>query len=409
MGNTWNDSRQKKWEEISDYTWETVRLGELGNFQTGGTPSRSNKEYFNGTIPFITTTALGSLYVCESRINEYITDIAIKESSTKIVPLNSLLIGTRVGVGKASINTMLLCTNQDILAITEIDQQKVYLPYLHNFLKTKLQYFNSQKRGATIQGIKAETVKEIDVPLPPMSVQQKIADILDRAAALIEKRKAQISKLDSLVKSQFIEIFGDPVTNTKEWEIKRLDQIADSRLGKMLDAKKQTGENPYPYLANFNVQWFRFDLDKLNVMDFNEADRVEFALEYGDLLVCEGGEVGRTAIWKNERQNCFFQKAIHRVRCKSDVCTPEYLAWVMFQKAMTTNFDGLVSGVTIAHLTGVKLKGLQIQVPPLDLQNRFADFVRAADKSKFEMWQGLSKLELLYKSLMQKCFNGESD
>ncbi|MDR1581166.1 MAG: restriction endonuclease subunit S, partial [Synergistaceae bacterium] len=167
-------------------------------------------------------------------------------------------------------------------------------------------------------------------------------------------------------------MFGDIISNDKGWEIKRLDQIADTRLGKMLDAKRQTGESRYPYLANFNVQWFRFDLGKLNEMDFDEADRAEFALEYGDLLVCEGGEVGRTAIWKNEKQDCFFQKAIHRVRCKAEACAPEYLAWVMYQKAVTTNFDGLVTSATIAHLTGEKLKSLSVQVPPLALQTRFA-------------------------------------
>jgi type I restriction enzyme S subunit len=161
----------------------------------------------------------------------------------------------------------------------------------------------------------------------------------------------------------------------------------------MLDAKRQTGKNRYPYLANFNVQWFRFDLDKLNEMDFDEADRAEFALDYGDLLVCEGGEVGRTAIWKNEKQDCFFQKAIHRVRCKAEVCVPEYLAWVMHQKATTTNFDGLVTSATIAHLTGEKLKSLSVQVPPLALQTRFADFVRAADKSKFVARQASERLK----------------
>jgi type I restriction enzyme S subunit len=250
-------------------------------------------------------------------------------------------------------------------------------------------------------------LKELEIPLPPLPVQQQIADVLDQASALMAKRKAQIEKLDLLIKSRFIEMFGDLVTNDKGWDVKRLDQIADSRLGKMLDSKRQTGNDRYPYLANFNVQWFRFDLEKLNEMDFDKADRNEFALEYGDLLVCEGGEVGRTAIWKNEKHDCFFQKAIHRVRCRSDECIPEYLAWVMYQKAMNTNFDGLVTSATISHLTGVKLKGLQIQIPPLELQHHFADFVHQADKSKFELQQGMNQLEFLYKSLMQKSFNGE--
>jgi len=206
--------------------WEMVRLEDLGDFQTGGTPPRSKNDYFQGTIPWITTTALGSLYICESHANEFITDIAIKESSTKIVPPNSLLIGTRVGVGKVSINTVPLCTSQDVLAITGIDQQNVYLPYLYNFLKTKHRYFDAQKRGATIQGIKSETVKEINVPLPPFCVQQKISDILYYANELIEKRKAQITNLDLLVKSRFVEMFGNPITNPMEWECANLKDLS---------------------------------------------------------------------------------------------------------------------------------------------------------------------------------------
>jgi type I restriction enzyme S subunit len=186
-------------------------------------------------------------------------------------------------------------------------------------------------------------------------------------------------------------MFGDPMKNDKGWLIRQLDQIANTRLGKMLDAKQQTGDYKYPYLANFNVQWFRFDLSKLNTMDFDEADRSEFALEDSDLLVCEGGDVGRTAIWKGEMENCYFQKALHRVRCDREICAPEYIAWSMYFKASMTNFDGIASSATIAHLPGVKLKTLMFQIPPLDLQNRFAAFVEQADKSKFVLARALSR------------------
>ncbi|SBW06051.1 Restriction endonuclease S subunits [uncultured Eubacteriales bacterium] len=241
--------------------------------------------------------------------------------------------------------------------------------------------------GSLSPTINWSALKELEFNLPPLDEQDSLAEVL---WAMIETRNAYkrlISLTDDLVKSQFVEMFGDPVMNNKGWDVKRLDQIAGTRLGKMLDAKQQTGKNRFPYLANFNVQWFKFDLEKLNVMDFDEVDRGEFALKYGDLLVCEGGEVGRTAIWKNEIEDCFFQKAIHRVRCHQGACIPEYLAWVMYQKATMTNFDGLVSSATIAHLTGEKLKGLLVQVPPLSLQTRFADFVRQADKSKFVAWE----------------------
>jgi len=276
-------------------------------------------------------------------------------------------------------------------------------------------FFSSQYRktiselseGANINNIRNSDINELMLPLPDEASQQRIAAVLDKAQALIAARREQITVLDKLVKSQFVEMFGDPVTNPMGWEVKRLNEISTTRLGKMLDAKQQTGEHSYPYLANFNVQWFRLNLEKLNRMDFDEADRIEFALQYGDLLVCEGGEVGRTAIWKNELPDCFFQKAIHRVRCNPDCCIPEYLGWVMFFKATMTQFDGIVTGVTIAHLTGEKLKSLKIQIPPLDLQTRFADFVRQADKSKFALKKSLAELEALYKSLAERAFSGK--
>lgn len=250
-------------------------------------------------------------------------------------------------------------------------------------------------------------LKEFQFPLPPLPVQQQIADVLDRASALIEKRKAQIDKLDLLVKLQFVEMFGDPVTNPKGWSFFKLSEIATSRLGKMLDSKQQTGESSYPYLANFNVKWFSFDFSDLNEMDFNKADQTEFALKKGDLLICEGGEVGRCAIWKDDIQPCFFQKALHRVRCDTQKVLPEYLARWFHLRSQYNQFKDIVGQATIAHLPGVKLRQLEIVVPPVSLQKEFATFVERIEDQKNLLQQSLAKLEQNYKSLMQKCFRGE--
>ena len=151
----------------------------------------------------------------------------------------------------------------------------------------------------------------------------------------------------------------------------------------MLDAKRQTGQSSFPYLANANVQWFRFEVDCLNEMDFNEAEQKEFALEEGDLLVCEGGEIGRCAIWHNQVQPCFFQKALHRVRCKQGIILPDYLAWWFKFNCENNGFTAIEGAkATIAHLPGAKLKKLRVVIPPLSLQNQFADFVTQVDKSK---------------------------
>ena len=249
-------------------------------------------------------------------------------------------------------------------------------------------------------------LKEIQFTEKTLSVQTNIVTELDTIQSAIDNKKQQLSLLDEAVKSRFIEMFGDIIQNTKNWELKSFTEIAKSRLGKMLDSKKQTGKEKYPYLANFNVQWFRFNLENLNEMDFSEADRIEFALKDGDLLVCEGGEVGRCAVWHNQIENCFFQKAVHRVRLNMDLVHPDYMAYWFKFRSDFNSFDDIVgSKATIAHLTGEKLKLLQIPVPPLSLQNDFASFVQQIDKSKFVVKQQIADLQELLDSKMQEYFS----
>ena len=221
------------------------------------------------------------------------------------------------------------------------------------------------------------------IPCPPVKEQIYAIEVLDKAAALIEQRKQQLMELDNLIKARFVEMFGDVIHNNKSWKMHVFADIASSRLGKMLDAKQQTGKCSYPYLANFNVQWFRFNIENLNQMDFDEDDRAELELKDGDLLVCEGGEIGRCAVWHNEIQPCFFQKALHRVRCNRQIIHPDYLAWWFKYNCDHDGFAAIAGAkATIAHLPGVKLKQLQVAVPPLELQQQFASFVEQVDKSK---------------------------
>lgn len=248
-------------------------------------------------------------------------------------------------------------------------------------------------------------LKEAKIYYPNSEEQSKIVLILDGISSVIEHRQQELQKLDELVKARFVEMFGDVIRNSKSWEIRVLADIASSRLGKMLDTKQQTGECSYPYLANFNVQWFRFNTENLNQMDFNEEDRIEFELQNGDLLVCEGGEIGRCAVWHNEIQPCFFQKALHRVRCNRQIVHPDYLGWWFKYNCDHDGFATIAGAkATIAHLPGVKLKQLRVAIPPLELQEQFAAFVNQTDKSKIAVQKALDEAQLLFDSLMQKYF-----
>lgn len=248
-------------------------------------------------------------------------------------------------------------------------------------------------------------LENYSIDLPDVKAQNQQCRKLKKVDFLISLRKQQLAKLDELVKARFVEMFGDIIRNDKSWPIHNFSDIASSRLGKMLDAKQQTGKYSYPYLANFNVQWFSFNVDNLNQMDFNEAEQKEFELRDGDLLVCEGGEIGRCAVWHNEIQPCFFQKALHRVRCNRQLVQPDYLAWWFKYNCNHGGFAEIAGAkATIAHLPGIKLKQLQVALPPLSLQNDFAAFVERVDQQKQAVQQSLEKLELMKKALMQEYF-----
>lgn len=253
-----------------------------------------------------------------------------------------------------------------------------YLCYVVKYMHLE-KYFT----GATIPHIYFKDYKKEEFNLDILDRQKEIVNILGRIECVISSRQQELQKLDELIKARFVEMFGDVIHNSKDWPIYTFSEITSSRLGKMLDAKKQTGKRRYPYLANTNVKWFRFELENLNQMDFDEAERVEFELKDRDLLVCEGGEIGRCAVWHNELQPCFFQKALHRVRCDREIILPDYLAWWFRYQCEHNGFSTIAGAkATISHLPGVKLKQLKVATPPLNLQNQFADFVQQVDKSK---------------------------
>ena len=307
---------------------------------------------------------------------------------------------------------MLECVDVGIVSpaypVFEIFQTDIIIPeYLKYYFKSNAfqHAISSFAQGSTRTSVKFNKLKTASIDLPSKQEQTKILRLLKKAETLIACRQQELHKLDDLVKARFVEMFGDVIRNSKSWEIRVLADIASSRLGKMLDTKQQTGECSYPYLANFNVQWFRFNTENLNQMDFNEEDRIEFELQNDDLLVCEGGEIGRCAVWHNEIQPCFFQKALHRVRCNRQIVHPDYLGWWFKYNCDHDGFATIAGAkATIAHLPGVKLKQLRVAIPPLELQEQFAAFVNQIDKSKFVVQQALDKAQLLFDSLMQQYF-----
>ena len=381
-----------------------IRLKDAFDLQMGKTPARDTPSYWEGDHKWISIADIGSAGKYIATTKERITDKAITESGIRAVPAHTVIMSFKLSIGKTAITSEEMYTNEAIMAFISNGAYDIDTDYLYH-LCCGTEWTEGTNKAVMGLTLNKATLSEKRISLPEITEQRNIAAKFDALDNVIEKTQAELSSLDRLVKSRFVEMFGDVIHNEKGWQQHSFSEITSSRLGKMLDAKQQTGLHSYPYLANFNVQWFRFELKTLNQMDFNEADRVEFALQDGDVLVCEGGEIGRCAVWHNEIQPCFFQKALHRVRCNKSIILPDYLAWWFKYNCDHGGFAAIEGAkATISHLPGAKLKQLQVTVPPISHQERFAAFVAEVDKSKLAVKQSLEKLETLKKSLMQQYF-----
>jgi type I restriction enzyme S subunit len=189
------------------------------------------------------------------------------------------------------------------------------------------------------------------------------------------------------------------------WSRKPVSQLFEVQLGKMLNAKAKMGSEQFPYLTNFNVQWGYFDLSKLNKMHFSKKERLKFALRKGDILVCEGGEVGRCAIWNDEFSNCYYQKALHRLRPINDEISTSYFYEYMRLISGTKIIENLTSKTSIAHLTREKLLNLMILVPPKAELDKITQILSAWNKAIETTEKLIENSKAQKKALMQQLFS----
>jgi type I restriction enzyme S subunit len=160
------------------------------------------------------------------------------------------------------------------------------------------------------------------------------------------------------------------IDSNNPWLTRPLAEIASEMcLGKMLDKKKNRG-TLLPYLRNVNVRWFTFDLTDMKEMRFEESEGTRFDLREGDLVICEGGEPGRAAVWRGQSENAKIQKALHRVRFRSDLYLPHFAMYYLYFGTITNRFASYYTGTTIKHLTGTSLSKVSFPIPPLNEQRR---------------------------------------
>lgn len=291
--------------------------------------------------------------------------------------------------------------------------------------------------GGAQPNISGKAIEDMDIQLPPLAEQQLIANKLDTLLAQVESIKTRLERIPEILKqfrqsvlaaavsgklteewrgnsdSRIIEEYskwdwgsGVPIN----WDVDIYPHLVKSRLGKMLDKQKNEGK-PTKYLGNINVRWASFDLENIQEILVSEKEQIELAVQVGDVLICEGGEPGRCAIWKSDyNEPIIFQKALHRARV-SDRLLPEWLVFNLKNDADRNTLDQLFTGTTIKHLTGAALKSYPLRVPPINEQkeilNRVNSLFFKADVFEDQVKSALDRVNNLAQSILAKAFRGE--
>ena len=381
-------------------------LGKICILHSGGTPRRSNNKYYGGNIPWAKIADLDTENGIVVDTEEYITVEGLKAINNRIFPKGSILLAMYGSIGKLAIAGRDISCNQAILGIQIKDKEHLDINYLRLWLTSIKATLEFQGRGVTQQNISKSIVEKLEIPLPPLEEQRRIAAILDKADGVRRKRKEAIRLTEELLKSTFLEMFGDPVTNPKGWEIAKLGDF-----GKIL-----TGNTP-PRSVSENygdeIEWIKSDNITTPEHFLTEAEeklsakgkKIARTVPNGSVLVtCIAGSrssIGRAALTDRE---VAFNQQINAVVPNSDV-DPYFLYGQLFvaqhlvQAQSTDSMKGMVNKSKFSSIEFIK--------PPSQKQQKFGKWFLGFHRYYMNLISGEEQSENLFNSLLQRAFRGE--
>lgn len=384
--------------------WEIVKLGDVCEIVSGTTPSTQKTELWDGDIKWITPAEIhdDSYYIMDTE--RYISE----KAGLKKMPAGTVLLSSRAPIGKVAIAGVEMCCNQGFKNL--ICTEKIHNRYLYYFLRSKTEYLNSVGRGATFKEISKSIVENIEIPLPPLSAQCQIADRLDVIKTVIGKHKVQIENLDLLVKSRFVEMFGEPFVSNLKYDVRSIaDIVKEIVSGQSIKGEERmVGPGEVAVLKVSAVTSGRFRPDEHKVILDRTQLKKEIHPNAGDLLFSRANTreyVGATCIVDKNYPYLLLPDKLWRLELRKEVL-PIYLQMYMSMPSVRAVLSDMATGTSgsMYNISMEKLKKLPVSVPPVFLQERYVSFAQETNKSKFAIQKSLEELETLKKALMQQYF-----
>jgi len=361
--------------------WKKVKLGDVFNLQMGKTPLRENKLYWNkGKYNWISISDMNFSEKYLFSTKEKISDIAIKESGIKLIPKNTVIMSFKLSIGKVKIVKEDIYSNEAIMAFIPKENffiDKNFLYYCLKSLKWN-EGINKAVKGLTLN---KNLISQKEIFLPDLAIQKEIANNLDSIDNLLELRKKQLFYLKELNKSLFTKIFGDPLLNDKkEWnffKIKDIGKIISGSTPSTNIPEYWNGEYLWITPAELNDDSFIINSTnrKLTYLGVKASSLIE--LPIGTVLLSSRAPIGKVAI---VGENMFCNQGFKNI-IPNEKINSIYLYYVFKEKKEYLNFLG--RGATFKELSKEIVENISIKVPPIELQNKFAERIEKIEKLKF--------------------------
>ena len=382
---------------------EKKRLGDICEIVTGATPKTNIKEFWDGDINWITPAELTEdTYIINESLRKITTE-GVEKTGLKSFPKGTVILSSRAPIGKVAIAGCEMYCNQGFKNL--VCSKQINNRFLYWYLNGHKEYLNSLGRGATFKEISKAIVENIEICLPTLEKQEKYADILEQCNGIIQIKKGQLRKLDTLVKSRFAEMFGDPIRNPKGWKVVTIgDIVTEVRYG---TSKPAVEGGKYPYLRMNNLTADgHLDLNDLKYIDISDDEVEKCVVRKGDVLFNRTNSidlVGKTAVF-DLPDDMVIAGYIIRVRLNEKIL-PEVLSQYMNLEALKDILRSMAKGaVNQANINAQELQSIRIYVPDIELQKQFVEMKDQVDKSKSKIQKSLEETQLLFDSLMQKYF-----
>ena len=374
-----------------------VKLGSVCTIVSGSTPKSSCPEYWGGSIKWVTPAEISDETHYIEDTERHITEEGMRSCHLRMMPLGTVLLSSRAPIGKTAITKSPMCCNQGFKNL--ICSNSISNEYLYHFLNAKTDELKSIGRGATFKEISKKQVESITIDLPALDEQDRRITVLNQIESLLKRSHDSKNRIDDLVKSRFVEMFGDLRENREGWPVEQFDSFA------IIDTHMITDLDSYAEKPHIGIDSIESISGRLS----------------GYRTVAEDGIVSGKYPFTNA--HIIYSKirpALNKVAlpdfdgvCSADAypilpvaekCNRVYLAHVLRSDFFLDHVLPLSGRAQMPKVNKKALRAFSMPLPPLTLQQEFADFVSQVDKLRFAIQQQIDKLETLKNSLMQEYF-----